>query len=177
MIKIIMKVAFITFFVIPVSYAQIPAHNNLNDSFYNDSLKEYDTKFFGIGAVIGAPASISLTVGLYLSPVSFRITGGAWGKGWYGVQGEIAFPLTRNKELIQNISVIGGIFATKVNEVDPSQPDIQFTQYNKQNYAGLAYDVYYAGFLMQTGFGFGKGNFPNPQFLFQFGYMFGFNLY
>jgi hypothetical protein len=128
----------------------------------------------GFGAVLGAPASISLTAGLYLAPVSFRITGGAWGKGWYGLQGDIAFPLTKSKELIQNISVIGGIFATKVIDVDPSLPGIQITRYNKQNYLGFAYDVYYAGFIMQTGLGFGKGDFPNPQFLFQFGYMFDF---
>jgi hypothetical protein len=63
-----------------------------------------------------------------------------------------------------------------VLQTDPNQPGVQFTQYNKQNYLGLAYDVYYAGFILQTGLGFGKGNFPNPQFLFQAGYLFRFNL-
>jgi hypothetical protein len=160
--------------VFSVSFAQNTTQNEFNNSVYADSLKKPDSSFFGIGAVIGAPASISLTAGLYLAPVSFRVTGGAWGKGWYGLQGDIAIPLTKNKELIQNISIIGGIFATKVIDVDPSQPGIQITRFNKQNYIGVAYDVYYSGFLMQTGLGLGHGDFSNPQFLFQFGYLFNF---
>jgi hypothetical protein len=174
MLNNIKVVLLLSFFVVSISYAQNMTKNELSSSVYADSLKEPDSRFFGIGAVIGAPASISLTAGLYLAPVSFRVTGGAWGKGWYGLQGDIAFPLTKNKELIQNISVIGGLFATKVIDTDPSQPGIQITRYNKQNYIGIAYDVYYAGFLMQTGLGFGKGDFSNPQFLFQFGYLFDF---
>ena len=160
--------------VLPVSSAENLTQNDLNNSVYADSIKEPNSRFWGIGAVIGAPASVSLTAGIYLAPVSFRVTGGVWGKGWYGLQGDIAFPLTKSKELIQNVSVIGGLFASKVIDIDPSQPGIQITLYNKQNYIGLAYDVYYASFLMQTGLGFGHGDFSNPQFLFQFGYLFDF---
>ncbi len=157
---------------LPVLIAQ---NNNSINSEYIDSL-EKSGSFWGVGAVIGAPASIGFTTGIYTPSLSFRITGGVWSKYWYGIQGEIALPITRSTDLIQNISLIGGLFATKVLQTDPNQPDVQFTQYNKQNYFGLAYDVYYAGFLLQTGLGFGKGDFPNPQFLFQIGYLFRFNL-
>jgi hypothetical protein len=174
MINNIKLVLFISLFVFSVSSPQNLTQNDLSSSVYADSLKEANSRSIGIGAIIGAPASMSLTAGLYLDPISFRVSGGAWGKGSYGLQADIAFPLTKSKELIQNISVIGGLFATKVIDTDPSQPFIQITRYYKQNYIGAAYDVYYAGFLMQTGLGFGKGNFPNPQFLFQFGYLFDF---
>jgi hypothetical protein len=163
---------FILSFYLPVLSAQ---NNNSTNSEYSDSL-EKSNNFLGVGAVIGAPSSIGLTAGIYAQTVSFRITGGVWNKYWYGIQGEVAIPLTRSTELIQNISLTGGIISTKVLQTDPNQPGVQFTQYNKQNYLGLAYDVYYAGFILQTGLGFGKGNFPNPQFLFQAGYLFRFNL-
>lgn len=174
MLKIIKIVVLVSLFALPVSYSQSRTLDGTNESVYNDTLNDTNTRFFGIGAVIGAPASMSFTTGLYFVPVSFRVTGGFWGKGWYGLQGDIAFPLTKSKELIQNISVIGGFFATNVIDTDPSQPGIQIIRHYRQNYIGAAYDVYYAGFLMQTGLGFGKGNFPNPQFLFQFGYLFDF---
>jgi hypothetical protein len=174
MLNIIKVCLLIFLFVFKVALAQNRTQINLADSKYVDSLNESKNSFFGIGAVIGAPASVALTAGLYLPPVSFRVTGCAWGKGWYGLQGDIAFPLTKSKDLIQNLSVIGGIFATKVIDVDPSQPGIQIPRFYKQNYIGLAYDVYYSGFLMQTGLGFGHGDFSNPQFLFQFGYLFDF---
>lgn len=161
---------------LPVSRAQ---DYNKTDNFNlnsPDSLNNRGKNFWGIGLVLGSPASISLTTGIYFQHISFRITGGAWSSHWYGIQGEIAFPFTRSKELIQNISINGGLIATKVLFSDPNQSSVQYYQYNKQNYIGFTYDVWYSGFLMQTGIGFGKGNFPNPQFLFQFGYLFKFKL-
>ena len=119
MLNNIKVVLFAFLFVLPVSSAQ-NLHKMKMIYIILIRSKETNSRFFGIGAVIGAPASMSLTAGLYLAPVSFRVTGGAWGKGWYGLQGDIAFPLTKSKELIQNVSVIGGLFATKVIDLDPS---------------------------------------------------------
>jgi hypothetical protein len=176
MLKIIKTVLLILIFLLPISFARNLSKSDISTVKSPDSLSNMGNNFFGIGFVLGSPASLSLTTGLYFQHVSIRISGGAWGTHWYGLQGEIAFPITKSNELIQNASIIAGLFATKVFITDPNYPAVQYYQYNKQNYIGFAYDVYYAGFLMQTGLGFGKGSFPNPQFLFQFGYLFNFNL-
>ncbi|MCE9501850.1 MAG: hypothetical protein K8R21_15320 [Leptospira sp.] len=43
-----------------------------------------------------------------------------------------------------------------------------------QSYVGLTYDIRLGGFFFQLGLGSGRGDYKNPQLLFQFGYMFDF---
>ncbi|MCC6274502.1 MAG: hypothetical protein IT569_01465 [Leptospiraceae bacterium] len=56
--------------------------------------------------------------------------------------------------------------------------DYQYNQgkkaYLHQSYIGITYDVRLGGFFLQLGIGAGKGDYRNPQLLFQLGYMFDF---
>jgi hypothetical protein len=123
-----------------------------------------------LGAVIGTPSGISLVGGYYFKDFAFRASGGWWEKGWYGVQGDLSVFLSRSSSFAQGLSLIAGRFGTRVVVPGDQQQDV--VQQLRQSYAGLSYDAYYAGFFLQIGLGFGKGDFPNPNLAFQCGYLF-----
>ncbi|MHB8579520.1 MAG: hypothetical protein ACYDA4_06630 [Ignavibacteriaceae bacterium] len=135
----------------------------------NDSLCCNDKKyFFFAGATIGTPGAVSVNAGYYFNHFAVKLSGSYLKKDWYGVQSDIEFVLNNTGELIQGISLTGGLFdAIHFNDSGVIISQVQ------QNYIGFAYDAYYAGFYLQTGLGFGFRSYPpNPQLLFQFGYLF-----
>ncbi len=123
-----------------------------------------------LGVVIGAPSSIALVGGYDAGPVALRLSGGAWGKGWYGAQADVSVIFSRSGSFSQGLSVLAGQYGTKVVSLDDQLQEV--TQFNKQKYLGIAYDAWFSGFFLQVGMGHGWGDFPNPNLLFQFGYLF-----
>ncbi len=118
-----------------------------------------------VGAVLGAPSGVALMGGLDVGPLAVRLSGGSWGKDWSGIQGDLAFHVIRSSSLDIGLALIGGEFQ---NIVATNQAGRQYT---RQQYGGLACDVSLAGFFLETGLASGPGQYSNPQFTFQFGYL------
>ncbi len=157
--------------------------NNISAQIMNDANKPPETdssliqnknyfynkeSFFFAGATIGTPGGVTLNTGYYFKHFALKISGSYWRKDWYGAQGDLEFVFSNKGELIQGVSLVGGIFiAIPFSDAVTSLPPTQ------QNYIGVAYDAYYSGFYLQSGLGFGLRSYPpNLQLLFQFGYVF-----
>lgn len=136
--------------------------------------EENENKRINVGLTVGSPASISLVGSFSYKDFAVRISGFKWSNDWYGFQGDLSYTISRDRDLLQSISLVAGNFCFKVSELDDSQQNYVQNIY-KQNYIGMTYDINYSGFFVQTGLGFGKGDFLKPTFLFQAGYLFAIN--
>ncbi len=130
------------------------------------------SKMFFAGAAIGSPSSIAIVGGASFGRVLVRASGGSWGNHWDGIQGEIGFRVSCIAALTQSLAVVAGHYRTNVTSQDTRGKPIALL--NEERYYALAYDVDYAGFILQLGFASGNGDFPNPQLLWQAGYVFHF---
>ena len=123
-----------------------------------------------LGFDIGYPSSINIAYGYYFKDTKLMVSGGFFGKNWYGIQGEYGWKLTSDLSFRHDISFILGTFETKT--VETGQSGNTGNIIRKSTFAGFAYSVNYAGFYLQTGLGAGFGDFGNPIFLFKLGYFF-----
>jgi hypothetical protein len=130
-----------------------------------DSSSSGSEGILAVGAVIGTPSGVSFMGGYYFKNFAVRLSGGSWGKEWNGFQGDLSYNLTRSSSFSTNVSLIGGQYGNTLKDVSLGE------SVKRQRYWGLAYDVYLSGFFLQTGVGFGSGDYPSPQFLFQCGYL------
>jgi nitrate reductase NapE component len=130
--------------------------------------KSEDTGFFMLGAGIGMPSGVALIGGYDFGVLAMRISGGGWQKGWYGVDGDLALHFNHSTSFAHGLSVIVGRYgANPVN-------DQGVREYKTQNFFGLTYDIYLAGFFLQAGLAFGHGDYPSPDAVYQVGYLFTF---
>ena len=127
-------------------------------------------RFLAIGAGIGTPSGITFLAAGYLAPIALRVSGGYWGEHWNGVQGDIGILFNSSSSFAHGISVIGGVFRT--NPITVSADGAQEEVSKMVQYIGAAYDVYLSGFFLQIGLAHGQGDYPNPQLMMQFGYLF-----
>jgi hypothetical protein len=139
-----------------------------------NSIPVPEKKSLVLGASIGSPASASLVGGIYYNDFSLKLSGMAWSSSWYGIEGSISFAITRNENLIQSISFVGGRYSAKIKKVN-METNSEYDEIRKEKYFGLAYDINYDGFYLQTGLGIGSGDYGNPILLFQTGYLFNIN--
>ena len=123
-----------------------------------------------LGFDFGYPSSINITGGYYFKDTKLMISGGFFGKNWYGFQGEYGWKLNSGLSFRHDINVIIGTFETKTSETGLSGNSLDVVR--KTTFAGIAYSVNYSGFYLQTGFGYGVGDFGNPIFIFKMGYLF-----
>jgi hypothetical protein len=130
--------------------------------------KSDDRGFFMLGLGIGTPSGAALVGGYDFGPLAIRLSGGGWSRGWYGAEGDLAIRFNRGSTFAHGISIIGGRSGTNpVNE--------QGTEDRKaQSFLGVTYDVYLSGFFLQAGLAFGRGDYPSPDAVYQFGYLFEF---
>ena len=119
-----------------------------------------------LGAGIGVPSGVALVAGYDFGPIALRISGGGWDKGWYGLQGDLAIHFSRAKDFSHGVSLIGGRLGTNPVGDDGSR------SLRSQDFYGLTYDVYLAGFVLQVGLMFGKWDYASPDAVYQFGYVF-----
>lgn len=120
---------------------------------------------FVLGVTMGAPSGLSVLGGCSFADFGLRVSGGSWGKNWNGVQGDLSYSFVRSSPLTLSISVIAGQFQNKTYDTQ------QGGQYVQQKYYGLGYDMSMAGLFLQAGLATGPGEYSNPQFTFQFGYL------
>lgn len=130
-----------------------------------DSASSGSEGILALGAIIGTPSGVSFMGGYYSKIFALRLSGGSWGREWNGFQGDVSYNLTRSSSFSTNVSLIGGQYRNTLKDVSAGE------SVKRQRYWGLAYDVYLSGFFLQTGVGFGSGDYPSPQFLFQCGYL------
>ena len=123
-----------------------------------------------LGFDIGYPSSINFVGGYYFKDTKLMASGGFFGKNWFGLQGEFGWKLNSDLSFRHDINAIIGFFQTKTLETDPAGNSSNVIR--KSVFAGLAYSVDYEGFYLQSGFGYGVGDFGNPIFLFKMGYLF-----
>jgi len=129
-------------------------------------------KFLAVGAGVGTPAGISFTAGGYLAPLFLGVSGGYWGTRWNGFQGDIGVLFNSSPGFAHGISVVGGVF--RANPVIANAGGAAKETDRIVHYVGAAYDAYLSGFYLQIGLAHGRGDYPNPQLLMQFGYLFAF---
>jgi hypothetical protein len=127
-----------------------------------------DGGFFMLGLGIGSPNGAALVAGYDFGPVAIRLSGGGWTRGWYGAEGDLAIRFNRGSSFAHGMSIIGGRFGTNpVNELGVKN-------LKTQSFLGVTYDVYLSGFFLQAGLDFGRGDYPSPDAVYQFGYLFEF---
>jgi hypothetical protein len=129
-------------------------------------------RFLAIGAGIGTPSGITFIAAGCYAPIALRVSGGYWGTRWNGIQGDIGLVFNSSASFAHGISVIGGVFRTNPTRIGDSGASGE--QSKMVHYFGAAYDAYLAGFYLQVGLAHGRGDYPNPQLVMQFGYMFAF---
>ncbi len=120
----------------------------------------------GAGLFIGTPSSIGFRARLETGPIVAGVSGGSWGKSWWGYQADAGLIVSQTGRLVQSIDLIAGRFANTTRD------ESGVSQHEREEYLGLAYDVSYAGFFVQLGLAAGRGDYPNPQLVYQFGYLF-----
>ncbi len=134
-----------------------------------NSISLKDLSYREIGVTIGAPAIINLAIGRWNGPVNFRLSGMFYGNWARGVQFNSGYLLSENPKRSHSLGIIGGIFSWESSE------DIQFVGNVKSRsewkYIGLAYNLYWGKFFLETGLTIGKGSYRSPEVLFQIGYM------
>ncbi|HEY6953553.1 MAG TPA: hypothetical protein VI758_14190 [Bacteroidota bacterium] len=121
-----------------------------------------------IGLTVGAPSGLAVAGGFSIGDLALRISGGAWGRDWTGIQGDVCYNVIHSAALAMGISFIGGQFRTK------AAVGQQGNAFELQRYYGIACDTYLSGFYLQTGLAAGPGRYASPQFSYQFGYLWGF---
>ncbi len=122
-----------------------------------------------LGGFIGSPSRAGVTGGLYLGPLVVRLSGASFGHSDDGWEGDIGIALTKNERLIQDLSLVAGFYHASTTTA-ASGTEHEMTQ----RFVGAAYGVYYAGFFLQGGIGKGTGDFPSPELIYRFGYLFSF---
>ena len=134
-----------------------------------NSISLKDLSYREIGVNIGSPAIINLAIGQWNGPVNVRLSGMFYGNWARGVQLNIGYLLSENPKRSHSLGIIGGIFSWESSE------DIQFVGNVKSRsewkYIGLAYNLYWGKFFLETGLTIGKGTYSTPQAILQIGYM------
>jgi hypothetical protein len=123
---------------------------------------------FMLGAGFGTPSGVGVIAGYDLGPVALRASGGAWEKGWFGLQGDVAVHFATGPSFAHGLSLIAGRYGN-----DPAEPQGGRT-YTTENFLGLAYEAELAGFIIEAGVAYGKGDYPGAFGIYQVGYLFTF---
>lgn len=129
-----------------------------------------EDSFTVTGAVLGAPTGMNILIGHHFNPFACRLSGGYWRKNWYGAQADLSCDFIHQSSLAVGVSLVAGV--TAADPILPNDKQESVVQVEKQRYLGLALDFFYGGFFLQTGMAAGAGDYPNPFFTFQCGYLF-----
>ena len=152
---------------------RLPSGSSMQiDSDTGVTVQSDEGAFAALGLGIGTPGGINFIGSVYSSPFGLRISGGDWGRNWRGIQADLSVTLGRGASLAQGLSIVVGAF--RVAPMLQNSQGEEGQTVKKMTYGGLTYDLYLAGFFLQTGLGLGRGDYPDPQLLFQAGYLFRF---
>ena len=124
---------------------------------------------FVAGPSIGVPSGITLTAGIIAPSITLKASGGYWGKNWNGVQIDVGLVFANDGIFSHGVSLLIGTFRTNPLVVDMQGNSVSAVR--QERYVGLVYEADYGGFFLQGGLGIGRGDYPNPELLFQAGYL------
>lgn len=122
-----------------------------------------------LGFTIGTPAGINLVLSKHKEQYLFRFSGMYWGSGLKGLQMELGYKFSENRNRYHAINILAGLLSIKSTENQGFGTTIKT---NNWQYFGIAYNFNLYGFYLQPGFSIGEGNFTNPQLMFQIGYVY-----
>ena len=122
-------------------------------------------KYIEFGATLGYPSAVNLNISYWLSNFGIGLS------GLYifladGIQLNASYCLDNNKIYRHGFTIFSGISNIRKDKFGSKQ-----LQNFHWEYAGLAYEFNYNGFYSELGISLGAGNYSNPNFIFQFGYV------
>ncbi len=123
--------------------------------------------YSSFGITMGTPAAINLLYSYQpLSLLNLRIQGGYIGTA-YGIQANIGINLSKSNSFEQNLSICAGYSYLTPEKSYPKKT-------YKWTYTGICYNFNWGGFFTELGLAIGNGDYPNPQLMFQLGYVYRF---
>jgi hypothetical protein len=134
-----------------------------------------------LGLALGNPNDVNAVGGLYYKNYGIKISGGAWLIKKYGIQIDLEYVLSSQKDIKHQLSFL---FAYSHNYKSSNQSffflktiseDLAHDKYNNSFYSGIAYSFSWRGFFIQLGPAWGTGNFEKPKLVSQLGYFYFFD--
>lgn len=121
-----------------------------------------------LGVTIGSPGILNLNLGYFHQKYGISVTGAYLGST-YGFQTNVSRVLHDTRNFMHSLFVGAGVLSL-TSEEQTSRVTRRFT------YGAFGYHLNWWGFFLELGLGFGSGDYTNPQFLGQIGYVHRFNI-
>ena len=135
-----------------------------------------------IGATFGTPAALNFVFGKHFDKYMVKASGMYLGRSAKGIQLELGLKLSEFKRTYHAVSLVGGYSYLEYEEKKNYGNNIN--RISEWTYGGLVYNLNTNGFYLQAGLSLGNGvysnetgiieDMPNPQFIFQIGYVYQF---
>lgn len=125
-----------------------------------------------LGFVIGTPGVTNLVIAAHTNDFLFKLTAGYFDAGSYGAQFDIGYKVFKEDETYQAIG-LGTGYSVITNQEEDYYNYTSQKRYNWK-YLVLDYILNTRGFYLNLGLSAGVGSFPNPQLMFQIGYVYQF---
>ena len=120
-----------------------------------------------LGVTLGTPGILNLNAGYFFSKIGVQVSGSYLGSA-YGFQAAFAWKLYDSRSFMHALSGGAGFSSITVDR------DLK-KETHKWTYGVLSYNLNWYGFFLELGIGVGAGDYSNPQFLGQIGYVYRFN--
>lgn len=122
-------------------------------------------KYLEFGATLGYPSAVNLNLSYWFSNFGIGLS------GLYiyladGIQINTSYCIENNLIFRHGFTIFAGISNIRKDKFGSTQ-----LQNFHWEYYGLAYEFNYNGFYSELGISMGSGNYKNPNFIFQFGYI------
>ncbi len=135
-----------------------------------------------IGATFGTPAALNFVFGKHFDKYMVKASGMYLGRSAKGIQLELGLKLSEFKRTYHAVSLVGGYSYLEYEEKKNYGNNIN--RISEWTYGGLVYNLNTNGFYLQAGLSLGNGlatndlgeivDMPNPQIIFQIGYVYQF---
>ncbi|MDT3739903.1 MAG: hypothetical protein RO257_10440 [Candidatus Kapabacteria bacterium] len=135
-----------------------------------------------LGGTFGTPAVLNFVIGKHFDKYMVKASGLYLGRSAKGIQLELGLKLSEFKRTYHAISLVGGYSYLEYEE--KKIYDNNINRISEWTYGGLVYNLNTNGFYLQAGLSLGNGlatndlgeivDMPNPQIIFQIGYVYQF---
>lgn len=139
--------------------------------FKSESFYQYKNTSSEFGVTFGTPAALNLVIAKHFDKLMLKASGFYLGNVAKGLQIEFGYKLSEFARTYHAISLVGGLSELRAKQVSIFGGGESYVQQN-WNYVGIAYNLNTNGFYLQTGLSVGEGDFDNPQFMLQIGYVY-----
>ena len=135
-----------------------------------------------LGGTLGTPAALNFIFGKHFDKYMVKVSGMYLGRTAKGIQLELGLKLSEFKRTYHALSLVGGYSYLEYEE--KKNYGYNINRIEEWTYGGLVYNLNTNGFYLQAGLSLGNGvysnetgiieDMPNPQFIFQIGYVYQF---